>query len=336
VPELRRKGPVWRRLRELQHRLFSDRAEEPVFHALGREARTAHLGALLLQALRSKCSAFIREWLAGHGRVQPQVFNKALEWLDGEGDKALGDWDISRDPPYFGIRVPDIAEEKYLYVWLDAPIGYLASLQNYCAKQGLDWRQVLAEREQIHFIGKDIIYFHTLFWPAMLKFAGAPYKEPDHVYVHGFIQVSGEKDVQVARHRNRPAALPAARHERRLAALLHRRQAQRRRRGHRFQPGRFHRARQQRPLRQVHQHREPRAAGSCRRNSAASPPTRRASVLKEWRTRPPRSPGLRWREFGKALRRMHGARHQVNALSIEKPWDLAKAPARKRAARVAR
>ena len=139
------------------------------------------------------CVAFLREWLAAPGRLQPQVLNKALEWIDGEGDKALGDWDISRDAPYFGIRVPDIKEEKYLYVWLDAPIGYLASLQNHCAKQGLDWQQELAAREQIHFIGKDIIYFHTLFWPAMLKFSGAPYKDPDHVYVHGFIQVSGEK-----------------------------------------------------------------------------------------------------------------------------------------------
>jgi methionyl-tRNA synthetase len=139
------------------------------------------------------CVAFLREWLAAPGRLQPQVLNKALEWIDGEGDKALGDWDISRDPPYFGIRVPDIKEEKYLYVWLDAPIGYLASLQNHCARKGLDWKQELAGREQIHFIGKDIIYFHTLFWPAMLKFAGTPYKEPDHVYVHGFIQVSGEK-----------------------------------------------------------------------------------------------------------------------------------------------
>ena len=139
------------------------------------------------------CVAFLREWLGSPGRLQPQVLNKALEWVDGEGDKAMGDWDISRDAPYFGIRVPDIAEEKYLYVWLDAPIGYLASLQNHCAKKGLDWTKALAEREQIHFIGKDIIYFHTLFWPAMLKFAGAPYKFPDHVFAHGFIQVSGEK-----------------------------------------------------------------------------------------------------------------------------------------------
>jgi len=121
--------------------------------------------------------------------------NKAKEWLEGTGDKALADWDISRDAPYFGIRVPDLAEEKYLYVWLDAPIGYLASLKNYCAKKKLDFEKLLADprTEQVHFIGKDIIYFHTLFWPAMLKFAGAPYKVPDHVFVHGFIGVSGEK-----------------------------------------------------------------------------------------------------------------------------------------------
>jgi methionyl-tRNA synthetase len=141
----------------------------------------------------AKCKAFIRGWLESPGRLQSQVVNKAKEWLDGEGDKALGDWDISRDPPYFGIRVPDIAEEKYLYVWLDAPIGYLASLKNYCGKKGLDFAQTIKDCEQVHFIGKDIIYFHTLFWPAMLKFSGAPYKEPDHVYVHGFIGVSGEK-----------------------------------------------------------------------------------------------------------------------------------------------
>jgi methionyl-tRNA synthetase len=140
-----------------------------------------------------KCRRFIQHWLETSGRLQSQVVNKAKEWLEGTGDKALSDWDISRDPPYFGIRVPDIAEEKYLYVWLDAPIGYLASLKNYCARKGLDFEKTLAESEQIHFIGKDIIYFHTLFWPAMLNFAGAPYKVPDHVYVHGFITVSGDK-----------------------------------------------------------------------------------------------------------------------------------------------
>ncbi|HSU64500.1 MAG TPA: methionine--tRNA ligase [Burkholderiales bacterium] len=142
-----------------------------------------------------KCRAFLKQWLEAPGRLQPQVVNKAKEWLEGTGDRALADWDISRDPPYFGIRIPDIKEEKYLYVWLDAPVGYLASFKNYCAKQGLDFEKLLQDpkTEQIHFIGKDIIYFHTLFWPAMLKYAGKPYKVPDHVYVHGFITVSGDK-----------------------------------------------------------------------------------------------------------------------------------------------
>ena len=142
-----------------------------------------------------KCRAFLKQWLEAPGRLQPQVVNKAKEWLEGTGERALADWDISRDPPYFGIRIPDIKEEKYLYVWLDAPVGYLASFKNYCAKKGLDFERLLQDpkTEQIHFIGKDIIYFHTLFWPAMLKYAGKPYKVPDHVYVHGFITVSGDK-----------------------------------------------------------------------------------------------------------------------------------------------
>jgi methionyl-tRNA synthetase len=141
-----------------------------------------------------KCVEFLRKWVAEPGRLQSQVANKAREWLEGEGEKALGDWDISRDAPYFGIPIPD-APGKYFYVWLDAPIGYLASFKNYCAKKGIDFEKFLTDpdTEQIHFIGKDIIYFHTLFWPAMLHFAGKPYKVPDNVYVHGFINVSGEK-----------------------------------------------------------------------------------------------------------------------------------------------
>src|SRR5450631_521284 len=140
-----------------------------------------------------KCVSFLRGWIGGD-RLQSQVANKAKEWLEGEGDRALGDWDISRDAPYFGIPIPD-APGKYFYVWLDAPVGYLASLKSYCERKGLNFEEFLAapDLEQIHFIGKDIIYFHTLFWPAMLKFAGAPYKVPNHVYVHGFITVSGEK-----------------------------------------------------------------------------------------------------------------------------------------------
>ena len=153
-----------------------------------------------------RCKVFLKEWLETPERLQSQVVNKAKELLDGEGDKALADWDISRDAPYFGIEIPG-APGKFFYVWLDAPIGYLASLKNYFdagkakvnpnlpSRTGQSFDEFLADKnvEQIHFIGKDIIYFHTLFWPAMLKFAGQPYKVPDHVYVHGFINVSGEK-----------------------------------------------------------------------------------------------------------------------------------------------
>jgi methionyl-tRNA synthetase len=148
-----------------------------------------------------RCVEFLTAWLTTPDRLQPQVVNKAREWLTGKGDEALGDWDISRDAPYFGIPIPD-APGKYFYVWLDAPVGYLASLKNYFTSgkaraQGetRTFEEFLAapDTEQLHFIGKDIIYFHTLFWPAMLKFAGAPYKVPDHVYAHGFITVSGEK-----------------------------------------------------------------------------------------------------------------------------------------------
>jgi methionyl-tRNA synthetase len=134
-----------------------------------------------------RCVEFLRGWTQD-GRLQPEVSNKVLEWLDG----GLNDWDITRDAPYFGIEIPG-SPGKYFYVWLDAPIGYLASLKNYLGKKGQDFDKYLADPkvEQIHFIGKDIIYFHTLFWPAMLKFSER--KVPDNVYVHGFLQLSGEK-----------------------------------------------------------------------------------------------------------------------------------------------
>jgi methionyl-tRNA synthetase len=137
-----------------------------------------------------KCVEFLRAWALDPRRLQPEVANKAREWL--EGDTGLGDWDISRDAPYFGIEIPD-APGKYFYVWLDAPIGYLASLKNYFNKTGRDYDAFMADpdTEQYHFIGKDITYFHTLFWPAMLHFAGL--KVPNNIYVHGFITVSGEK-----------------------------------------------------------------------------------------------------------------------------------------------
>jgi methionyl-tRNA synthetase len=152
-----------------------------------------------------QCVTFLRQWLETPGRLQPQVVNKAREWLSGQGadkrDRALADWDVSRDAPYFGIPIPG-APGKYFYVWLDAPIGYLASLKSYFdsgkarARGELrSYEEFLAasDTEQIHFIGKDIIYFHTLFWPAMLEFAGPPYRVPDNVYVHGHLTVNGEK-----------------------------------------------------------------------------------------------------------------------------------------------
>ena len=141
-----------------------------------------------------RCLDFLQDWTSTPGRLQPEVLNKIREWFapDEAGHVSLSDWDISRDAPYFGIRIPD-TDDKYFYVWLDAPVGYLASLKGHFAKLGLDYDTYVADPavEQIHFIGKDITYFHTLFWPAMLHFSGR--KTPNHVFVHGFLQLSGEK-----------------------------------------------------------------------------------------------------------------------------------------------
>ena len=145
-----------------------------------------------------RCVEFLEAWTQD-GRLQPEVANKVREWFkrDEDGRAVLGDWDISRDAPYFGIEIPD-APGKYFYVWLDAPVGYLASLKAHFAKNfgksGIDIDAYLADPavEQVHFIGKDIVTFHTLFWPAMLKFSGR--KVPDHIFVHGFLTVNnGEK-----------------------------------------------------------------------------------------------------------------------------------------------
>ena len=150
-----------------------------------------------------RCVEFLQSWTQESGKLQPEVLNKIKEWFtrDEEGNGGLGDWDISRDAPYFGIEIPD-APGKYFYVWLDAPIGYLASLKNWFdqggpkAKYGdtRSYDEFMADPaiEQYHFIGKDITYFHTLFWPATLHFSGR--KTPDNVFVHGFMTVNnGEK-----------------------------------------------------------------------------------------------------------------------------------------------
>ena len=131
----------------------------------------------------------LNDWVKAEGHLQPEVKNKMAEWLDN----GLQQWDISRDAPYFGFEIPD-APGKYFYVWLDAPIGYMASFQNYCDKQGLDFNAYWGKKSDVelyHFIGKDIIYFHALFWPAML--AGAGFRTPSAVFSHGFLTVNGEK-----------------------------------------------------------------------------------------------------------------------------------------------
>ncbi len=145
-----------------------------------------------------RCVDFLSQWTQD-GKLQPEVANKVKEWFsvrtnpDGSTSEGLGDWDISRDAPYFGIEIPD-APGKYFYVWLDAPVGYLASLKNLLDRRGEDYNAYMAnpDLEQIHFIGKDIVTFHTLFWPAMLHFSGR--KTPNKVHVHGFLTVNnGEK-----------------------------------------------------------------------------------------------------------------------------------------------
>ena len=140
-----------------------------------------------------RCETFLRDWTQVRTPLQSEARNKMKEWVGQAGDSKLGDWDISRDAPYFGFEIPD-APGKYFYVWLDAPIGYYASFLKYCTDQGLDfdeWVKPDSTTEQYHFIGKDILYFHTLFWPATLHFAG--YRTPTNVFAHGFLTVDGEK-----------------------------------------------------------------------------------------------------------------------------------------------
>ena len=130
----------------------------------------------------------LKSWTTG-GHLQDEVSNKLDEWLES----GLRDWDISRDAPYFGFEIPD-APDKFFYVWLDAPIGYLASFKHYCERTGVDFDEYMkpdSTTEMVHFIGKDIIYFHALFWPAMLQ--GANFRLPNNIYAHGFLTVDGKK-----------------------------------------------------------------------------------------------------------------------------------------------
>jgi len=136
----------------------------------------------------SECEAFLKNWTRS-GTLQGEAANKMGEWFEN----GLNDWDISRDAPYFGFEIPD-APGKYFYVWLDAPIGYMASFKNLCQTKGLDFDEYWAKdskTELYHFIGKDILYFHALFWPATLEFSG--YRKPTQIFAHGFLTVNGEK-----------------------------------------------------------------------------------------------------------------------------------------------
>ncbi|RRD89813.1 methionine--tRNA ligase [Conchiformibius steedae] len=149
-----------------------------------------------------ECADYLRQWTSGstvlaNGRtqphLQPEALNKMNEWLGKDGETTLSDWDISRDAPYFGFEIPDAAG-KYFYVWLDAPVGYMASFQNLCSRIGLnfdDYFRADSQTEMYHFIGKDILYFHALFWPAMLQFSG--HRAPTGVFAHGFLTVDGQK-----------------------------------------------------------------------------------------------------------------------------------------------
>ncbi|EMU4849845.1 TPA: methionine--tRNA ligase [Neisseria gonorrhoeae] len=146
-----------------------------------------------------ECADFLKAWTSGNNphdgkpHLQPEALNKMKEWLGEGGETTLSDWDISRDAPYFGFEIPD-APGKYFYVWLDAPVGYMASFKNLCDRIGVDFDEYFkagSQTEMYHFIGKDILYFHALFWPAMLHFSG--HRAPTGVYAHGFLTVDGQK-----------------------------------------------------------------------------------------------------------------------------------------------
>ena len=144
-----------------------------------------------------RCEEFLRQFTQTGDRLQPEAANKMKEWLGEPGDNKLADWDISRDAPYFGFPIPGTNNQKFFYVWLDAPVGYFGSFRNYFERKGRTEKDIDeflrpgGDTEMMHFIGKDILYFHALFWPAMLQFAG--YRVPTKVFAHGFLTVDGQK-----------------------------------------------------------------------------------------------------------------------------------------------
>jgi methionyl-tRNA synthetase len=229
LPALQDTGPVRRQLRGLRRHLHAGGPDRPrlgTVRCVPRGETVRHLFFRL-----PLFADMLRGWIDS-GTLQEAVANKLREWTDG----GLQEWDISRDAPYFGFPIPGEAD-KYFYVWLDAPIGYMGSFREYCDREGVDFDafwQPGADTELYHFIGKDIINFHGLFWPAMLHAAAAAHAQrrlrarvPDR---------ERHQDVEKPRHLYQRAPLPRA-PRRRVPALLLRGEARRRRRRHRSQPG---------------------------------------------------------------------------------------------------
>ncbi|WIM04551.1 MAG: methionine--tRNA ligase [Candidatus Nitricoxidivorans perseverans] len=167
--------------------------KNPVSAVSGARPELKSSGHYFFKLSDPRCQSFLRAWTREGGRLQPEAANKMQEWLGAEGENRLTDWDISRDAPYFGFEIPD-APGKYFYVWLDAPIGYMGTFKFLCERRGMNFDEFWgkdSQAELYHFIGKDILYFHALFWPAMLEHAG--YRTPTKIFAHGFLTVDGAK-----------------------------------------------------------------------------------------------------------------------------------------------
>jgi methionyl-tRNA synthetase len=296
----------------------------------------------VLQAARSTSSsscptrAAWPSWKTGRrtAACSPRWPTRSSEWFTAahqprrQTSEGLGDWDISRDAPYFGIEIPD-APGKYFYVWLDAPIGYLASLKNLLGKRGLDYDAYMADPalEQYHFIGKDIVTFHTLFWPATLQ-VQRPQGARQRVRARLPDREQRREDEQEPRHRPGPAEVPEPGHEPRVAALLPGRQAQRPQRRHRLQRRRLH-ARVNSDLIGKYVNIASRAAGFMSKRFGGRSAKSRPTAPRCWttcaRVAPRSSPLYEEREYGKALRETMLLADRVNAyVDQNKPWELAK------------
>ena len=343
VPEMRREGPVRRRLRGLRPAQFADRVEESVLDDHRRDAGAQVVGALLLPARPTpRASSSSGNGRRQPGRLQPEVANKALEWLGDdatEGGKGLADWDISRDAPYFGIPIPD-APGKYFYVWLDAPVGYLASLKAHLAQAGHRLRASSCRVPTSTSITSSARTSSISTRCSGRRCSSSPARRtrcPDNVFVHGFLTALGEKMSKSRGTGISPDRLSRPRPQRRMAALLHRGQAEREGRGHRLQPRRLHRARQQRSHRQVREHREPRGAvpdAALRRQARhaerhrGAPQAAHGHARSTKRSRPRKLYDAR--EFGKVLRDAMRIADGINeAFDAAEPWLLAKDPAKR-------